>query len=229
MQRSVVVTADGSKTIHLADWEENYHSHNGALQEAMHVFIDKVREHLGQRKEISILEMGFGTGLNAFLSCRLAEEFGVKINYVALEAFPVDFEEIQQLGYAEFWETGADYFFVLHEAEWNKEVEITPSFFLEKKRLRFEDWSAENETFDFIYFDAFSPRVQPNLWHVELFRKLYCSARIDGVFLTYCAKGQVRRDLGSVGWSISRLPGPPGKREMLLGVKNKGKKLTFSL
>lgn len=219
MQRKVVVTADGSRTIHLEEWNENYHSHHGALQEAKHVFIDKVRERLEGRTEISILEIGFGTGLNAFLTLQLSEELNLKVKYVALEAFPVSKEELEALNYAQFWEEGRAKYDALHSVSWEEKNEITSSFLLTKKQIPFEDWHAENETFDYIFFDAFGPRVQPHLWTVPIFEKMYSATKKDGVFLTYCAKGQVRRDLESVGYAMKRVPGPPGKREMLVGVK----------
>jgi tRNA U34 5-methylaminomethyl-2-thiouridine-forming methyltransferase MnmC len=219
MQRKVVLTADGSRTIHLEDWNENYHSHHGALQEAKHVFIDKVRERIANRKEISILEIGFGTGLNAFLTMELAKELGVKVKYVGLEAFPVSPEELEALNYAGFWEEGRSLYDKMHEISWEYEVWINEQFLLLKKRIAFEDWVADTDRFDFIYFDAFGPRVQPHLWTVPIFEKMFQASKKNAFFITYCAKGQVRRDLESVGYKMQRLPGPPGKREMLLGEK----------
>jgi len=219
MQRKVVLTADGSRTIHIEEWNENYHSHHGALQEAKHVFIDKVRERIGERTEISILEIGFGTGLNAFLTLQLAEELNVKIMYVGLEAFPVSVEELEALNYAAIWEVGRPKYEMLHEVSWEKEMAITENFHLTKNQIPFEDWQSESDTFDFIFFDAFGPRVQPHLWTIPIFEKMFSATKKDGFFLTYCAKGQVRRDLESVGFEMKCLPGPPGKREMLVGKK----------
>lgn len=219
MQRKVVTTADGSRTIYLEEWNENYHSHHGALQEAKHVFIEKVRERLFGRKEISILEMGFGTGLNAMLTMELALDLNIKINYITLEAFPVSAEEITALEYAKIWQDGAEYYEAMHTCSWEQKQEIHPQFFLTKIQTQFEDWQPIPETVDFIYYDAFGPRVQPHLWTIPLFEKMFNSAKDGAFFLTYCAKGQVRRDLESVGWKMIRLPGPPGKREMLVGEK----------
>lgn len=219
MQRKVIETGDGSKTIHLEDWNENYHSAHGALQEAMHVFIEKVRERVGDRTEVSILEMGFGTGLNAYLTLRLAIELDIKVNYVGLEAFPVSSAELKALNYASIWEEGKSYYDVMHETNWDEKDDVHPNFSLTKIESKFEDWPPNIYNFDFIYFDAFGPRVQPELWTIPIFEKIYSSARIGAFFLTYCAKGQVRRDLESVGFAMQRLPGPPGKREMLIGVK----------
>ncbi|MFA7275099.1 MAG: tRNA (5-methylaminomethyl-2-thiouridine)(34)-methyltransferase MnmD [Crocinitomicaceae bacterium] len=219
MQRKVVTTADGSRTIHLEEWNENYHSHHGALQEAKHVFIEKVRERMAGRKEISILEMGFGTGLNAMLTMELALELDVKINYLTLEAFPVSAEEIEELEYAEIWKEGAGFYKDMHVTSWGQPHEIHPLFALTKIQTQLEDWEATNQTIDFIYYDAFGPRVQSHLWSIPIFEKMYNSAKKGAFFLTYCAKGQVRRDLESVGWKMTRLPGPPGKREMLVGEK----------
>lgn len=219
MQRKIIATDDGSHTIYLEEWDENYHSTHGAVQEAEHVFINKVRERIGERKEISILEMGFGTGLNAFLSLRLAIELNVKVHYLALEAFPVKKEELDALNYTSFWEEGKSFYAQMHASNWEERQEIHPNFSLTKTTCKFEDWSPQSDTFDFIYFDAFGPRVQPDLWTIPIFEKMIKSAKKGAFFLTYCAKGQVRRDLASVGFAMRRLPGPPGKREMLLGEK----------
>ena len=219
MQRKIIETGDGSKTIYIEDWDENYHSTHGALQEAMHVFINKVRERLNGRTEISILEMGFGTGLNAFLTLRLAMELNIKVNYVGLEAFPVSKEELDALEYASIWEEGKDFFNAMHASNWSEKVLIHPNLSLTKLETKFEDFQPMIDTFDFIYFDAFGPRVQPELWTIPIFQNVFESAKKGAVFSTYCAKGQVRRDLESVGFVMERLAGPPGKREMLLGEK----------
>ncbi len=219
MQRKIIETGDGSKTIHIEEWNENYHSHHGALQEAMHVFINKLREHIGEKKQISILEMGFGTGLNAYLTLRLALELNIEVNYLGLEAFPVKEDELKALEYGGIWEEGKKFYDTMHKANWGEKVEIHANFSLGKIETKFEDWQTIPNKFDFIYFDAFGPRVQPDLWSISIFEKMFVSAKKGAFFLTYCAKGQVRRDLESVGWKMSRLPGPPGKREMLVGFK----------
>jgi tRNA U34 5-methylaminomethyl-2-thiouridine-forming methyltransferase MnmC len=219
MQRKVVITADGSRTIHLEEWNENYHSHHGALQEARHVFIEKVRERVGDRKEITILEMGFGTGLNALLTMELALYLEVKVHYLTLEAYPVSDEEIRELDYSEIWKDGAEYYNLMHQSLWEEATEIHPLFSLTKIQTQFEEWQPIENTIDFIFYDAFGPRVQPYLWTISIFQKMFTCAKKGSYFLTYCAKGQVRRDLQSVGWKMVRFPGPPGKREMLVGEK----------
>ena len=219
VQRKIIETADGSKTIHIKEWDEHYHSTHGAKQEAMHVFIDKVHERLAGRTEITILEMGFGTGLNAFLTLQLAFELSIKVNYTGLEAFPVNKAELEALDYASLWSEGKNFFYEMHESNWGEKIDIHPNFSLTKMETKFEDWETMPDTFDFIYFDAFGPRVQPELWTIPIFEKMFDAAREGAFFLTYCAKGQVRRDLGSGGFEMERLPGPPGKRDMLLGQK----------
>ncbi len=214
-----MTTGDGSKTIHLEEWNENYHSHHGALNEAKHVFIQKVRENLNGRKEILVLEMGFGTGLNAMLTLELALELQIKIKYITLEAYPVSPEEISALDYAELWQESDALYQKMHQDKWEETTEIHPLFTLMKIQTHFENWEPIADSIDFIYFDAFGPRVQPHLWTIAIFEKMYTCAKKGAFFLTYCAKGQVRRDLESVGWTMTRLPGPPGKREMLLGEK----------
>ncbi len=219
MQRKVVETADGSRTIHIEEWNENYHSHHGALREAQHVFIDKVRERLAGRTEISILEIGFGTGLNAFLTLQMAQELKINVRYVGLEAYPVSQDELNQLEYASIWKEGSELYEKLHIGPWETENVITEGFKLAKKQIFFEDWKSEGYFFDFVFFDAFGPRVQPDLWTIPIFKKMFEATNEGGFFLTYCAKGQVRRDLESVGYKMKRYPGPPGKREMLVGTK----------
>ena len=224
MKRTIITTKDGSKTIHLPEWNENYHSHHGAFQEALHVFIQMgLCEKLKTKQKISILEVGFGTGLNAMLTYTSTVNSSCDVSYTAIEAFPVSTEEMTALAYgkhsiiAPFEET----YDTLHHVPWGKAQQISNHFSLTKLHVTLHDFIAQTDlpSYDLIYFDAFGPRVQPELWEKEVFEALYKLLHPNGILVTYCAKGQVRRDLQSVGFLVEKLPGPPGKREMLRGVK----------
>lgn len=224
MERKIITTADGSKTIHIAEWDEQYHSKHGAIQEARYVFLKTgvahyVSEHPDQ-KEIAVLEMGFGTGLNALLTYFEAEKYNVSFNYVGAEAYPVSQEEAEAMEYASQLEeeNATSIYNKLHNATWEEETQISDDFKLTKRKQRFED-IVDNEVFDLIYFDAFGPRVQPALWTEEIFTKMFNALRPNGVLTTYCAQGAARRAMQAVGFQVERLPGPPGKREMLRATK----------
>jgi tRNA U34 5-methylaminomethyl-2-thiouridine-forming methyltransferase MnmC len=219
LKREILQTADGSTTIHLIDWDEHYHSKHGAIQEAYHVFIKNGLEVVSLDK-ISILEIGFGTGLNAFITFLEAEKTSKKIDYVGVEAYPVLDSEIQELNYVFQLNAEKDktVFEEFHKISWKKKHTISPFFSLTKRQQFFQDIDDENE-FDLIYFDAFGARVQPELWTEEVFEKMYKALKINGILVTYAAKGSVRRALQTVGFKVERLQGPPGKREMLRGMK----------
>ncbi len=222
MKRKIITTSDGSKTIQLEDWEEQYHSKHGAIQEAYHVFI-KHGLSLFKNRSISILEIGFGTGLNALITWKEAAHLKIGIDYTGVEAYPVTAEEVEQLNYiaqlnAAAYDTG---FQLMHSSPWENAVDIAPDFKLCKRRQDFKAID-DKENFDLIYFDAFGARVQPELWTEEIFLKMYLALRPNGVLVTYAAKGSVRRAMQAVGFQVERLPGPPGKREMLRAIKNVG-------
>ncbi len=219
MKRRITTTADGSRTLHLEDWDEHYHSKHGAVQEAYHVFIEHGLS-LFSDQEIAIMEMGFGTGLNALITLLEAAEYKLKVYYSALEAYPVVSSEWQQLNYAS--ELGAealgDCFLKMHESLWEQDIPITDRFTLHKRQQDFLS-VADVGLFDLIYFDAFGARVQPELWTEVIFTKMHRALKPGGVLVTYAAKGSVRRAMQAVGFATERLPGPPGKREMLRATK----------
>lgn len=225
MKRKIITTSDGSKTIQIEDWNEQYHSIHGAIQEANHVFIKHgllffCVELPSGSQPINILEIGFGTGLNAFITFLKAKELQQSINYVGVEAYPVKTEEIEQLNYVELIsKLHKAEFEKIHDIPWEEEQDISPTFKLEKQEKFFKDITDQN-TFDIIYFDAFGARVQPELWTEDIFNIMYKALKNNGVLVTYSAKGSVRRAMQAVGFTVERLPGPPGKREMLRATKH---------
>lgn len=219
MKREILITQDGSTTIHLPDWNENYHSKHGAIQEAKHVFI-KNGLSLFENRKVSILEIGFGTGLNAFITFLEAKKLNQKIDYVGVEAYPVIAEEVLQMNYVK--ELNADnqeaIFKKMHESDWEKKIILNDDFCLTKRKQFFNEIVDENK-FDLIYFDAFGFRVQPELWSIEIFRKMYNSLKNNSYLVTYAARGVVKRSLIEVGFTVEKLEGPPGKREMFRAFK----------
>ena len=224
MERKIITTGDGSKTIQLTEWDEQYHSKHGAIQEAYHVFIKHGLQYYNANHKkletFSILEIGFGTGLNAFITLLEAEKLNTSINYVGVEAYPVDLNEVQELNYPPqlLVEDRSKTFNKMHEVSWEDKHTITTNFSLTKQQKLFKDISEIN-VFDLIYFDAFGARVQPELWTESIFNIMFNALKLHGVLTTYSAKGNVRRAMQAVGFNVERLPGPPGKREMLRATK----------
>ena len=219
--RQIIDTQDGSHSVLAEEFGVSYHSKYGAIQESMHVFIEAgLRYRAATQKELSVLGIGFGTGLNALLTCIEAEKNDLSIHYTAVEAYPLSFDFIQQLNYTQTLGLNPDdnFFTKIHECKWENRVAIHPSFSIIKNKKKFEEIDEES-VYDVIYFDAFAPNAQPELWEAPLLEKMYKALRLNGVLTTYCAKGVVKRTLKSVGFTIEALPGPPGKREMTRGKK----------
>ncbi len=212
--RNIITTQDGSTTIYLPEWEEHYHSKHGAIQEALHVFIKNGLSAL-PKKEITILEIGFGTGLNAFVTFLEAKKNNLTIDYVGVEAYPMVTEEVLQMNYVSELnaENESAIFQKMHDSDWNERIELANSFNL-TKRNQFFDEITDIEQFDIIYFDAFGYRVQPELWSTAIFKKMYEALKINGILVTYAARGVVKRSMIEVGFTVEKLPGAPGKREM---------------
>ncbi|WGK63760.1 tRNA (5-methylaminomethyl-2-thiouridine)(34)-methyltransferase MnmD [Croceiramulus getboli] len=225
MKRKIVTTGDGSTTIQLTEWNEQYHSMHGAVQEAEHVFVKMGLEHRmlipDLPSPLNILEMGLGTGLNVLVTLQKHRELHHPIAYTGIEAYPVSKEEWQQLNYLDQMNAAGlkEAFVHLHQAPWEASFTLQPGFTMIKLQQRFEQLRTV-EHFDLIYFDAFGARVQPELWTVEIFQNLYQMTNVQGVLVTYSAKGSVRRALQEVGYTVERLQGPPGKREMLRATKS---------
>jgi len=220
MKRKITLTQDGSHTLYLTDFDESYHSVYGAVQEAKHVYINAaLLAALPFFSEIRLLEVGFGTGLNALLTL-LTNNAQKTIYYCGIEAFPLTASEVQRLNYPEFLQTDHQLFQFLHDAAWDAGYEeITPTFYLKKLTMPLQTVSLPANCFNVVYFDAFAPSVQPELWQSAMFDKIYASMSEGGILTTYSAKGNVRRTLQQTGFAVERLPAPAGKREMLRAVK----------
>jgi len=220
MPTKKLLTADGSHTLFSPEFNEIYHSRNGAIQESNHVFI----QH-GLAKEeadtISVFELGFGTGLNAFLAFIYTENTGKQIHYEGVELYPVAIELAQSLNYADELETGKykPEFVQLHTASWNETHRLGNNFSFHKKAISILDYTPVAKDVDVIFFDAFAPDIQSDLWSENVFEKMYAMLKQGGRLSTYCAKGNVRRAMQAAGFKVERHPGPPGKREMLVAVK----------
>jgi tRNA U34 5-methylaminomethyl-2-thiouridine-forming methyltransferase MnmC len=216
LKREIIITSDGSTTIHLPEWNEQYHSKYGAIQEAYHVFIKNGLDCFKTKDKVSVLEIGFGTGLNCFITYLEAQQKELQIDYTGVEAYPVKQEEIEKLNYvvALKVENEQQIFNDIHSFPWNVKHQLTTNFSLIKKEQFFENIN-EIDAFELIYFDAFGARVQPELWTESIFKKMYQALKQNGILVTYSAKGSVRRAMQKVGFTVERLPGPPGKREML--------------
>ena len=220
MQREIIITGDGSNSIAVPELNVTYHSIHGAIQESKHVFIEAGFNHVLNyltNQPIKIFEMGLGTGLNAFLTALEAEKYQKKVFYTAVEAFPLSIEETKGLNYSAILQH-KDPFQKIHESNWQEEVRITPYFTLRKEKVDLINYSASQQ-FNLIYYDAFAPSCQPDLWTKEIFEKLFLMLQHGGVLVTYCSKGDVRRAMIAAGFDVKKLPGAAGKREMLRAIR----------
>ena len=222
MKREIILTGDGSPTIYLPDLDEHYHSIHGAIQESQHVFIQNGLHEFSNQKNISILEIGLGSCLNALLTAIAGKENnGSIIHYTGIEAFPLTELEQDKMNYAQNLanSTTLEIQKAINQAPWNTTINIHSSFILTKVIGKVQEIELKPEEFDIVYFDAFGPRAQAEMWTKELFSKLFKTLKNNGLFVTYCAKGQVKRDLITVGFEVENRPGPPGKREITLAWK----------
>ena len=214
----IVLTDDGSHTLFIPELNEHYHSTYGALTESLHVFIRSGLDCFAGRNEISIFETGFGTGLNALLTALSAVKLGMKVWYFALEKYPVDPQIVKQLNYSQLLKNTENdverLFSAIHEADWERMTEIHPFFHLKKMKGDMCSFIPD-AIYDLVYFDAFAPDKQPEMWTGEIMKRLVLAMKPGGIFTTYCVKGSVKRILKDCGLTVEKLPGPPGKREIL--------------
>ncbi|PSL32238.1 tRNA (5-methylaminomethyl-2-thiouridine)(34)-methyltransferase MnmD [Chitinophaga ginsengisoli] len=224
MERTIQVTADGSHTVSVPAWNVTYHSIHGAIRESVHVFIDAGLKYQQSKKPadtLSILEMGFGTGLNALLTFREAVRERKNLYYQTIEQYPLTWKEVGPLNYADQLNEPIlqSVLTTLHSVPWNTDVQINPYYCLHKTHAALQDVSF-TRSFDIIYYDAFAPTAQPELWTEDIFEKLYHCLTPGGILVTYCSKGNVRRAMKAVGFIVEKkVPGPPRKREMLRAIR----------
>jgi len=223
IKRKIRITEDGSTTLELIGMDENFHSTHGAIQESEHIFIQNgLLEKAKGQKHIRIFEMGFGTGLNALLTILKSSRNDLVIDYLGIEAYPVEKELVEELNYSEMLNLNgveANYLRLLHTTAWDIKTALFPGFHFEKRKARLEEIELAEDRFDLVYFDAFNPDLQAELWTEDIFREIYLAMKHTGVLMTYSAKGKVKRALKAAGFILYALPGPPGKREITQAVK----------
>jgi len=231
LELSFLESKDGSHTLLRHDINETYHSHNGAIQESLWVFVDKGLNYLKQQNytSIKVLEIGFGTGLNAILTYEFAQKNKIEIEYISLEPFPIPSKITQKLNYTDFLEQESKTVFnQLHQISWEEKHEISPYFSIQKVETTLEEYnhicknnfesqseSSNTPYFDCTFFDAFAPSKQAEVWQLSNLQKVFNLTKANGILITYCAQGQFKRDLKTAGWKVESLDGAPPKREMV--------------
>ncbi len=219
--RELRMTDDGSVTFFDKEKGESFHSQHGAINESKHVFIRSGLDYLQKQKQINILEIGWGTGLNTLLTFQHNLLNNQKIRYIAFEKFPLQPNEYLSLNYsANHVEIEASFLQNLHKSDWDIPIEVNEYFQFTKILADFTQISLHSNFFNLVYFDAFSPEIQPELWTKEVFQKIYNSCTNEAVFVTYSVKGEVRRRLKEVGFRVEKIPGPFGKREITRAFKD---------
>lgn len=213
---TLIVTKDGSHSLLNEELNETYHSTHGAIQESIYVFIEKgLREFAsGGSRAIRVFEVGFGTGLNALLAFQFSQTEQIDVTYTTLEPYPLDKEIWSQLNYADS-PGKRDVFNELHGISWNTRHDLADRFSFRKDQAKIEDVLLPAGVFDVVFFDAFAPSKQPYMWTKDILLKIYDAMAVGGIFVTYCAKGQLKRDLRDLGFAVETHPGPPGKKEMI--------------
>jgi tRNA U34 5-methylaminomethyl-2-thiouridine-forming methyltransferase MnmC len=220
LKREIIITDDGSATLYLPDMNETYHSKFGAIQEANHVFIQNGLA-LTKGQPVAVFEIGFGTGLNAFITLLEAAKTGQVIDYTGVEAYPIQPEEYAKLNYAQELGEGehTGVFNRMHDGEWEATIQLTNNVTLTKQQKFFHD-ICDVEKYNLIYFDAFGYPSQPELWSEEIFAKMHAALKPGGILVTYACRTVIRNAMKTAGFITEKLPGPPGKREMLRARKS---------
>lgn len=220
MKKKLIVTADGSHSFYLEEMDEHYHSKHGSVKESKHIFIGAGLEPLLQTtKSLKILEVGMGTGLNVWLSALALKGSNTKVFYTAVEAYPLALSEIENINYPKLLGEGRELLNQIHQTEWEVPNELSDELVLLKRKTKLQELKFEQQ-YDLVYFDAFAPEKQPELWEEAVFKKVFDAMNVRGVLVTYCVKGVIRRRLQALGFKVEKLPGPTGgKREMLRAEK----------
>ena len=215
-------TEDGSHSIALIDQNESFHSKYGAVAESNYIYINTGLNYKTEKiKNVNILEVGFGTGLNALLTYKTSFFDGLNIYYHAVEPFPLESEVYCLLNYPEIVKESREVFLTLHQCVENKEINIANNFIFLKTFEKIQEISLKDNFYDLVYFDAFNPDLEPDLWSESVFEKIFKAMRTEGVLVTYSTKGIVRRAMKSAGFIVEKLPGPKGKREICRAIKCK--------
>ncbi len=217
----IIVSGDGSHTLLRKDMDETYHSTKGAITESKYVFIEKGLHAFKDKEKLNVLEVGFGTGLNAFLTYLDTNGSGQKVYFQTMEPFPLEADIYEKLNYSK--ELGAEehqeVFVKMHESVWHEEVFFSDHFSMSKVRAPLEKFVVTPQYFDVVYYDAFAPAKQEEVWSRRNLKKCYAALKKGGLLVTYCSQGQFRRDLEKVKFQVEKIPGPPGKREMVVARK----------
>ena len=224
MNTEIITTEDGSHSIRNVAMDETYHSIHGARQESTHVFINNGLDYFAStnnKEEIKILEVGFGTGLNALLALQYADKSNRKISFKTIEAYPLSESVWNQLNYGDQLEQSKKHFTLLHTAKWGGPVSITPFFSIEKIKSDLQLVTLREKEYDLVFYDAFAPSKQPEMWEFPLIEKVVKAMNDGAVFVTYSAKGQLKRDLRALDLLVESPPGPPGKLQMVRATKAK--------
>lgn len=219
--KKIITTQDGSHSIYSEKFGEAYHSKYGAIQEAQHVFIEAGFQAIkATTDEVHLLEMGMGTGLNALMTYIENQKQPATIYYTGIEAHPIDnWQDLNYINALKADKDAVDFFNQLHQVNWETQHQVAENFYIEKKQTLLQDITLPSQYFNLVYFDAFAPTAQAELWTADIFQKIHNSMQLGGILTTYCAKGSVKRALKSVGFTLEALPGPIGKREMTRAIK----------
>ncbi len=223
----MITTGDGSHSLYVPRLDETYHSSFGAITESEHIFIESGLHYFCQSKpktsQVTVYELGFGTGLNALLSYRYALQNHIEVKYISIERDPLPLKFAMSLNYPTLidFKRSDDVFRALHESSWDVAIRISDFFSLEKIHMPVEQFIGSNQLTDIIYYDAFAPSIQPAIWSRKILQLMFDMNKVGGVLVTYCVQGQFRRDLKAVGFRVEKLPGPPGKREIVRAVKTR--------
>lgn len=221
MKKKIVTTTDGSHSIFLPEMEEHYHSTHGAIAESEHIFIKSgLLKAAEKTTKLKVFEVGLGTGLNVLSSLKASAANNLQVDMHSIEAFPLSWSEVSQLNYPRLLGIDSDFFKKIHQSDWNVFLQLSDQFSLYKEEGAIQNYQFKENTFEVIYFDAFAPEKQENMWTEEIFSKLYHSLKPTGILVSYCVKGEVRRRLQKIGFEVEKLPGPVGgKREILRATK----------
>lgn len=222
MRTELHKTSTGEFTLYRPDLDETYHSRHGAISESQHVFIDQGLKRIKKQGEISVFELGLGTGLNALLSMIYAIDNRIMIKYHSIEPFPISMETIHQLNYGQLVdsENAVDHNKKIHSCSWEEWIELNEHFSILKQKMRMQEVTLEDESIDLIYFDAFGAQKQEELWQLDIFQKLYNALNYCGILTTYAAAGQLKRNLRACGFRLEHPQGANGKREMTVAIKD---------